>query len=305
MRPALKSTPLNSLRMLLLLIILLLTAGIFWQAALDIKSSNFAKSDRYNVLLDAKPITLLSLNLPEKTAVAVTFPDDLYVPVAYGYGSYKMSSVYSVGMLDKRGQETLVATVENYLGVPLDGYFRVNREIRGSPKNFFLSPAILSAQSSVSLFDKIRLFIALFQLQSSRLQTIDLNKFAQPLVLADGTTAEAIDADQLDQKLSALFFENNIREEGKRVEVINTTNRQGVGNKLARMLTQIGSSVISLSTQDLNLASCQVQAEKDAINSIIVRKMQKIFSCQIVERGAGKASVRLLLGEKEARRVGW
>jgi LCP family protein required for cell wall assembly len=83
---------------------------------------------------------------PRARAIAVSIPRDSFVPIAYGHGKHKINSAYGRGLkaaektlaaqgvagvdLDRRareaGRRTLVATVQNLVGVRIDHFAEIN-----------------------------------------------------------------------------------------------------------------------------------------------------------------------------------
>jgi LCP family protein required for cell wall assembly len=97
--------------------------------------------------LDTDTIIMLHVPAdPGQPAEAISIPRDSYVPIAGGRGMHKINSAYELGLksaedtltaqgvsgpeLDRRGREagraTLVATVEQLTGVPIDHYAEIN-----------------------------------------------------------------------------------------------------------------------------------------------------------------------------------
>lgn len=297
----------NPVKAVFSLILLLLLAVVGFRGFLLYKDSRLGKFDRFNVVIVAKPVVFLSVNLPDQTAIAVIFPDDLHIPdLAYGYGGYGAAAIYSVGQLDKRGGETVAQTVSDYLGVPVDGYIydpvRLSKDIRG----FFLrANSIISAQSNLNILDRGRLAWIMLQTRPDKIKPVDLKDFAEPLVLADGEVALSTEKEVLDSKLSDDFTESRIRNENFRLEVINSTRVVGLGNRASRMFVNIGANVVNVGTIDIPSADCQIKATDKAKNSMTVARVAEIFACKIsVLPEEGRAEIVLVLGQDYARKLG-
>ena len=289
-----KRPPLPILQILFLVILICFGALFyyFWQ------NGKFGKFDRFNLILQGTPVILVSLDPKEHSVTVVRFPDDLYVlEVVPNYGAYKMASVYKVGELDRRGGLVLSWTVSGLLGVPVDGYLVVNRRIGAQIKSFFLSPRILfDSPSDLNFFDRVRFVLALEQVRFDKINEVDLGKMATALVLADGSAVLGVDKEQLDSLFAGYFGETGLREEGKRVEVLNSTPVVGLGNRAARVLTNIGLSVINVGSISDTLSQCEVRTNN--IKSLTVRRMANIFSCKIITRAVeDRADVTLVLSK--------
>ncbi len=286
----------------LLLPIFIILAAAAWFLYPQINASHFGKFDRFNVVIGGSQIALISLNISEKSMVVVKLPPDLYLPnVVHGYGQYKAESVYGAGNLDHRGGETLSGSIEDYLGVPVDGYFFSPKKF-SDPKNFFFSPDfLLKNTSNLTFIDKVSFLINLFKIRFDKVKTVDLSDYASDLVLADGSRAMTLEGAEVDQTLSGLLTEARPQAENFRVEVINTTTMAGLGARAVRLLSNIGLSVINVETQDLASAQCEILVTKNAVKSITVARIAQIYSCKISQKPTeDRAAITVKLGQNYA-----
>jgi hypothetical protein len=271
------------------------------------KDSRFGRFDRFNVVLATSPVALLSVDTAKASAVLVKFPDDLYIPeLAFGYGPYQAAKIYAVGSLDKRGGETLSVTLSDYLGVGVDGYIYSPTSLSGDIKNFFLAPQnIFTADSNLNILDRLRLSATVFLMRFDKIKTVDLVEFTSPLVLADGGTARSLDKESLDGRLADFFAENKIQGENYRVEVVNSTNVAGLGNRAGRLLSNMGANVVSVGTSSPMLPTCQILTTAQAKNSATVKRIAFLFSCQVtLKSDGGRADVVVTIGEDYAKKLG-
>lgn len=273
----------------LLIIFFVLLAGIYlfflW------RGSKFSRFDRFNLVLAASPVMLVSLDRKQGVATVVSFPDDLYVTeVVPNYGGYKISQVFKVGELDKRGGQVLSWTIFELLGAPVDGFIVQDSP---DPKN------LLTGKTDVSLLDRARFALAFLQVRSDRVKNADLGKLAGPLLLADGSTAVSIDKDQLDSVLAGDFAESRIRDEGLRVEVVNSTATAGLGSKVARVLTNLGATVVNVGSSGESLSNCEIRTSGKNAGKLTVTRIAQVYSCKIVTGSyESRADVTLVLGAK-------
>lgn len=283
--PKRSRTSLGSLLFLLLFLIAVAfgTVKIFPQ----IQKSRFGQAERFNIILATSPVILVSINIRQKTAVEISFPDDLYLPeLIHGYGRYRAGAIFAAGELDKRGGETLAGSVQEFLGVPVDGYFRPEGK-----------------ETNLSLLDLVRFYWTFKTTRFDKVKKIDLEKLASPLILADGSMAKSVDAAELDNFLNGAFTEDNLREENWRVEVVNTTNINGLGARAGRLLTNLGLTVVNVDSVKTPVGACEVRAKEKARQSPTARRLAKIFGCgQVLSGGQdNRADVSLFLGADYVR----
>ncbi len=83
------------------------------------------------------------------------------------------------------------------------------------------------------------------------------------------------------------------------MEVINSTRHSGLGEGAARVLTNIGVDVVSVSDSEEERDSCLVLSEKDKKNSHTIKKIRRIFNCGFEERkeSGGRVDIEVMVGE--------
>lgn len=289
------------------LILLLLVAAVAVRGFLLFKDSRIGKFDRFNVVIIAQPTTLVSVNAKDQTAIAVALPDELYISdLAYGYGAYRTAMIYPVGQLDRRGGETVATTVSDYLGVPVDGYIYAPAAKVSDLKSYFLSPkSVLGAGSSLNILDRLQLAVTIIQMRPDKIKTVNLGDFSDQLVLSDGSVALSLDKESADAHFQDDFVESRLRDEGFRLEMLNSTPVLGLGNRASRILVNIGANVVNVGTIDGQLPGCLIKTTPKAKNSLTVARIAQIFSCQVTTLPEeGRAEIEVDLGQDYAQRLG-
>lgn len=289
----------------LLLFFLFLLAGLFifflWQ------TSAFGKFDRFNIVVAGSTVQFLSYDRKNKSATVVLFPNDFYISeVLPHYGSYKIPVVYHVGDLDHRGGEVLSWTMAELLGVPVDGFvYRDGKTINSDIKKNFSDPRILwTSKTDLGTIDMIRLALNILSTRFDKIKVIDLANYSQPLVLADTSMATSIDKESLDRVLSGLFNEDSISGERLRVEVVNSSSIVGLGSRAARVLTNLGMTVVNVASQIEPLPICQISTDRLRSHSQTVKRAAGIYSCRvnIKDVSTDRADVSIGLGIDYANR---
>lgn len=293
----------SPLGLIFFLIILAAIGYVAWRMLPIFSSSTMGKFDRYNLVVGQDEANLVSVDLLAKSAVIVRLPSDLFMTeVAHGYGQYKIGSVFAAGQMDGRGGQTLTATVQEYLGVPIEGY--VIAQSFFDPKGYFLSPNfLLNSNSNISILDKLKLALIWYGVRFDKINTFDLAKYDSTLVLADGSKASVLDKMEVDSVLNGVFAEDKIQTENLRVEVFNSTKTAGLGARAVRLLSNIGMSVINVDSVVDPITTCQIQADKEVLTSVTVARIADIYNCKISPKSdPGRAAVSVILGSDYA---GW
>lgn len=288
-------------------IILFLACGIFllYKIGPDIFSNKFDSANRFNVAISSPDKTaFLSIYEGEGRGTVIQFPKDLYIlSVAHGYGQYPLDKVYGVGQLDNRGGTVLSDTMAMFLGVPVDGYFRVENFSSDDVRGLILSPTfLLGKNTDINIWDRILIAKALFEIRFDKIKHIDLSHKASSLLLADGSKVKVLLPEDLDNILRDDFSEVNLLKEALRVQIVNTTGVAGLGNAFARVISSLGSSVIDVeSTEGESLSNCKIEAEKKVIKSKTVSRIAKALGCEVVEsKNSGRADVVVYLAKPQA-----
>lgn len=288
------------LKLFLLLLIVGGVAVFVLKFAPLMLSGKFNSRERFNIVLSSpNKISFLSVDSGSGKATIVNFPADLYVTnVAHGYGQYPIGKVYEVGQLDSRGGEVLSDTVSIYLGVPVDGFFRLaDYSTTDLKSNFMNIPSLLNAKSDVNLWDRLLMAKTLMGLRFDKVRTVDLSQKSEQLLLADGSNAKVFIEEDLDKLIEGIFVEEDILKEDLRVQIVNTTDTPGLGNSLARLVSGLGATVIDVTTDDRNLAGCRIESLKKLTKSKTVRRIAEILNCEVKENeDMGRADVTIFLG---------
>lgn len=290
----------------LIFFIIILAVGAFlaFKILPLLSVGTFGKFDRFNVVLTGSHTVFVSLNITGRDALVVRFPDGLYMPtVTHGYGQYEISKIYAVGELDRRGGEVLQTTVGDFLGVPVDGYVRLSKTADMSNlKSALLSTDfIFKDKGNLDLTSRLKLAYELLGLRFDKVRTINLGDFAETLVLADGSSAQAVDPERIDDILKNQFLESKLDQENLRVAVVNSTPVTGLGNRAARVLTNIGVSIVSVDSTEPTISSCRMTVADKFKTAQTVVRIKDQFLCHSESMvSSGKADVVVVLGQDYA-----
>lgn len=290
--------------LLVVLIVGAVAAIIYSPGTLGAKFNRF---ERFNLVVSSPSVRVISVDTSGRDLVEIDFPDDWYIgSVAHGYGQYKISKIYEVGQLDKRGGAVLSDTMANYLGLSVDGYVRRPRSGAFNYKSFFLRPDFfLSDASNLNLLDKISFARAVLSVRFDRVKKIDLGKTGEKLVLADGSEALGLDPDVVDNLLSGLFMERGIVNENLRVTVTNSTSLTGLANGAARILTNLGVRVVGIDTDSSLVTNCQINGKKEVEKSATLRRISEVFNCKtnLSESFPQRGDIQVILGQDFSDRL--
>lgn len=282
--------------------------------AKTVKNSRWGEDERLNLLFVQEPLVFVSLDPRSKTLTWLTLPFNAYLFVPPDFGFYRLGAVWELGELEGKGEggKLLAKTLEEFLALPVDGYLKIPNFTLGFEKNFprqnFFSPPIFrNLKTNLSFFDLVKIWFFWQKAGFGKNNFLDLTTetFFTDLVLPDGNKVKSPRPENLESLLENLFWEEKIREENLKIEILNATEQAGLAHAVARLLTHLGVTVINVgnieleSVKDTSLGKkCLLQPGVKNFNlqkSFTTQKLAKIFSCQIKKTQRPESRADLVL----------
>lgn len=321
-----KKLPKKRFSKFLLLILGISLFGIVgWGIWQGVKDSSWDGKTRLNLVVASSPVVVASLEPREKTLTLVSIPEVTYLEVPRGFGLYRIGAVFELGHLEGREGRLLAETVEQFLGVPVEGYLRLEsrsekwkvregdeeqmrmlvRQSLSITTLFSLlrgDPFLKTMETNLSFWDLGRAWWLARQVRFDKIRFYDLEKVGvlEDLVLPDGTVGKTAEAGKLDEVLTGLFIEGQIRKENLTVELLNSTNQPGLAQQASRMIANLGGNVVKIGNQEGEIGKCQIFGPE----SETVMKLVKIFACEkkssLLE---SRAQVVIILGREYLLRL--
>lgn len=159
------------------------------------------------------------------------------------------------------------SNVGAFLEVPIDGSFYSAVEVNHSNISSVLAKNIFNFknQTELSFMDFLRLFL--------------FTNTVKPTSITEGSVSRQSNAQDYAAITSSLFTDPIILEEKQNIEIINSTDVSGLGNRLANLITNIGGNVILVTTGDLQKES-QVQYAKKTYTA---ERLSRALGYKLVE----------------------
>lgn len=281
-------------------------------------NKNYTWDQDYNInlLIRAKDFALVSYHPKESSIVIVNIPEDTFLDVPYGFGSWQLRSVYGLGESQKGigGNKLLTDTLTNFLAVPIDGYLDFSASNQNLVANIMdqwksnpLSGLSLlsGVDTNLTAWELFKLTLSLNSVRFDKVKEINLNKLGilDKDTLLDGTQVLTSDFVKLDSALIGLV-DPAIVSERKSIAVLNATDYPQLAQKWARLITNLGGNVIITANAGLNLKKTQVIGE----DSKTFKRLQQVFgfACQKDPKcdkvnpenlDSQRAQITVLLGE--------
>lgn len=313
--------------LILFLIITIILVGNFFRAVHTLfsplsiqtkRSYNWDGSFNLNLVLTTKPLSVLSFNPIESKLSILEIPDDAYIEVPGGYGSWKVGAVYKLGEADKKGAALLKSSFENFLALPIDGVIETNgqwtvdsgqlvMQLRGNPLNYF--SLLSNLKTDLSPVELGKFILGVRGVRFDKIQTFNLEELGLLTAdsLADGTNILKGDPAKIDALVTRYFTDNKVVEESATIAVLNSTQTSGLAARSAAIITHLGGNVIIQSSFDSSLNKSYVSENQKY--PYTEKRLKQIFgSCENeqncdklkIEQFApelSRASINLILGQ--------
>ena len=326
-----KKQRLNTFLQLILWVFLIvcLVAAFLWGIQ-TYTSATWKKQERVNIVINSNPIVVLSLHPAEKRLYVLPIPQNTYVEVSHGYGSYRLGAVYELGSIEKK--DTLfVETVEEFLGIPIDGWITFTQaqgrktelsqeEIQNTMLRFgtlstfiqskgFTSLSSLHVMTNLTLFDRVRLWFEVRQLRSDQIRFGSLKDqmIISDLVLADGSIAFSADPSRVEVVVQELFQDEQIRKENLSVRILNGTGKPGLSQRYARFVSNLGAHVVEIGNAERSdVEKTYIITTKPKIkDAYTTERLAKLLNSSIMEEisDKGLSDIVIIIGADYWKRL--
>ncbi len=153
--------------------------------------------------------------------------------------------------------------------LPKDGEI-VNAQLSDSPKNIVLQ-ALLHGTSTLTRLDLLRLFLFT--------QGVNRNNIT------------------ITPTLSAAFYDHTLFQEGQTIAIVNATDISGLGNIVAKMLSNMGANVISITSTVAHQKKSTLFYFGNV--SYTAHRLSKVLAIPAIQtKEAGVADITIVIGEE-------
>lgn len=221
------------------------------------RSYTWEGQSNLNLIFKSETIEILSADPISNQLTLIKLPQDTYMNLAFGFGSWPIRSVYSLGQSEASpiGILLLQRSIEKTFAIPVDGYIITTSKSSSSASSFVsnihqnpLSSLAYLGQikSDLTLSEILKLFWLIKNIRPDKVYTVDLgqSQITSSILLPDGSRALGIDQPKLDQYVRNQFQDLKIRDEAVTIGVFNSTSHSGLAEMASRLITNLGGRVI-------------------------------------------------------------
>lgn len=270
--------------------------------------------NRLNLVFRVKPLFIASFDPSSESLNILIIPEGTFIEAIHGYGPYRAESLVKLGEMEGYGGDFLAGSLQEYLGLPVDGYVLTGGQSwptddAGAAKKLIVWEIVKllegRGETNLSAWDLLKLGWQINWLRGNRVNLFNLAEMTvfSEITLPDGSQAAKIDTARLENIISRLFFDEEIRNEGLSIVVLNGTHHVGLASQAAKIISNIGGQVIGLGgfeeADHYQEKRCETRSLVKYKESYTVKKLNKIFGCSWggEERYQQRAEVVLVTGE--------
>ncbi len=270
---------------------------------------------RETYILVSDPMIVASWSEADRVLTLLTIPSDIAAEGTHGYGTYSLAAFWRLGEIDKKDGTVLAESISEALGIPVNGYigpktgaFIYEHDARTTIKKIFSFLNSIGGRYRTNVpFGK---FISLaWLLNFSRPDRVNVFNFthnttavARDSVLPDGSTVRILDPQRVDSQLKTVFEDESVRRESVTVAVYNTTDMTSLGNRVGRLLTNVGVSVVTVGNETPEIDACTVTGSDEVLKSKSAQVVVAVLGCKSVIGDTSRADLIIRIGKTYAKR---
>lgn len=235
-----------------------------------------------------------------ESITSILIPGSTELDVARQLGTWRAKSVWQLGINEDLGGKLLAESITKNFNFPIITWGNTNLmglaegEVLGIAKAIFLPGG-----TNLKIVDRVKMGIFAMGVTNPKRINIDLREgYLKKTRLTDGEEGYIILGTNF-QKLYPIFSENEISQEGLRVQIKDATGKRGVAENVGETLEVLGLKIASVARKGREESDCKYRTSNEELG----RRIGFIFSCE-KEKGTpeGNFDLEVKLGSKFAER---
>lgn len=222
------------------------------------KSYSWNGRSTINLVIKSDQVYAVSFDPGAMKLIILKIPGDTYLNLPDGYGSWPTRSIFALGEREQppKGAGLLKNTLEQTLGVPIDGYVLLEKDAAALPLEKLITslrqnPFNLISINRYSMTDLapveyLRLLWGIRGVRGENLKLVDLEKspITDSFLLPDKTRALRLERTRLDTLIQKEFKDDKLTDESLSVAIYNSTKHPQLAEAAARIVINSGGRVI-------------------------------------------------------------
>lgn len=234
-------------------------------------------------------------------ADVVNFPQQMYLPLAMGYQSYRVDKIKALAVQENISFGNLLTkSITTSIGVLTDGYIIGANGEQFNLRSLLWQSVLHPERSNLTAWDKLRLFVFVSRLKVNEIKQYKAEEeFLQKNTLADGSEVLVINENVLNTFVLQELSNPAFLQERFTWELFNATDRDGLANSMRRIVANSGFDVSGIrQALDTRESSTLYVSDHEHINENILM-FANFFNFPIVVDAAftQRTDIALYLGE--------
>lgn len=302
------------LRAFLLLFILSICASFVFRTLSLLGDSSFDSISRFNIAISSPSgIAVFTIESKTKRAAVLELSGNILSDdPSENAGSYQIGKTYKLGSLDGRGGSLFSQSIEYLLGAPIHGFLVLEgggRHYCSESKNiltlvcsFYLFSESIKGNidTDMTVIDITRIMLAQSVMRVADIEKAVLLKEIEYVEeeLADGSKVIRIRESNLDRLSRNFFSDSKFFNEALGVSFMNGTEVAGYGAKVARIFSNAGLHIVSVSTPKEAIGESLIEYRSSVSDSYTLEGLKRHLGLPSkVNDELTSEDVRIYLGE--------
>jgi hypothetical protein len=269
-----------------------------------VQKTNSKNINRINIVLESEAIVLASLDQSDQTVSFLEVPEDLCLKLDESDEFNQLGKAFELGEENFGcGGRVLATTMQELLGLPIDGYIKIinlgfylqSREDarlfvdRLQSLGWALKPRatldlLKSLKTNFSFWEIGKFWWQLRKIRFNKIFFWDLknDKVFTEAVPVSGGQGRMADQILLDEMVKEYFFDSKVKFEALAVEVLNGTDRAGLGKRVGRFITNLGADLVNVGNFDRKIKKTKIFVIKRQLkDSYTVVRLANFFDAEV------------------------
>lgn len=286
---------------LALLIVIFVGSLVIWKG----KGAWDGKS-RFTVVTTS-PVSIVSYNPQDNSLWQIPVPDSLKVSADGGYGEYMVGKLMALDGQEKKKGQLFLHSVESHFGLPVTDIVGVKEDAFGNGFWFsgrlatFFQVLVGKISFYNGFWDSLVWAWRVGQIPGVDVHTVDLSEsgLVTAETEADGSVVLNLSQERWDLWVRKNLFDPVVDAEGVTLAIVNTTDHNGLGSKVSRIVENLGTRVVQVKSGGEKVERCSLGGGEEFRQKETVKLLMGLFGCEwkVQETTTDRADVLMSLGE--------
>lgn len=265
-------------KVVVVLVVLVIFCATAYRIYLHYESRHWNYDGNF-AILNSEELSV-TVYVPDREAVyTFLLPPNAYIDVPGGYGTYQLTDVRELSVVETGGKDLLARAITTGIGIPVS-----------------------ALDDELTIWDSLLTYMARSKYQGKQ-EMFDLSSetiFSAEL-RADGEDMSVVDTSKVASLLAELLWEKQIINERLTVGVFNASGTSGLATSISRMLETMGVHVVDTTNweEEEVPGTCMFRALEPTRYSVTLARLTSVIDCDVefLDQEEGRFDIKLVLNE--------